>query len=165
MSIVASKIFARSAKGLFAALAITAALPAAAQAQEIIVNIARVRALDVIDKLSKADFLARVTIDGEAFTTPAVRNQDDIRPNWTLRKRVSPGVHNIKIEILDKDVSKNDLIDINRINGKRDLDFQVDTRNCIVTGFQQAYRCRSVIQRGGNEAKKAEITFTVDVGR
>ena len=154
------------ASAVFALLLAFAFLaPSQAQADEIVVTITHVKALDKFDVLSKADMLARVTIAGEATTTAFIKDQDDIRPNWIIRKNVSPGVHNVKVEILDKDVTKNELIDINRLDNKRDLDFQVNTRNCQITGFTQSYRCRSAIVRAGNEKKKAAITFRVEVKR
>jgi C2 domain len=139
--------------------------PSAARADQIVVNISQVKTLDKTDALSKADFLARVTIAGEVFTTATIRNQDDIQPNWSIRKTVEPGVHDVKLEILDKDVTKNDFVDINQRDNKRDLDFKVDTRRCAVIGFSVPYRCGSVIARSGNERKKAEVTFVVDVKR
>ncbi len=135
-----------------------------AVAQEIVVTINRVRALDVIDAASKADFLARVTIAGQSFTVPAIRNQDDIQPtDWVFRHKVRPGNHPVKIEIVDKDLSRNDVIDINRAVNKRDLDIGVNTRLCLVTGLSESHRCGARIVRAGTERKKAEITFTIDV--
>jgi hypothetical protein len=57
------------------------------------------------------------------------------------------------------------LVDINRLPAKRDLDFEVDTRNCTVHGFAETYSCRKIISRSGDERRKAEIQFTVDVRR
>jgi hypothetical protein len=72
----------------------------------------------------------------------------------------------VKVEIFDKDVlSKDDLIDINRVDGKRDLDFRINTRTCRVLDFSQGLRCRERIRRSGTEKRKAEITFRVDVRR
>jgi hypothetical protein len=145
-----------------AALAMSAA-GTTVQAEEIIINITRVKALDKIDAVSKADFLARVTIGGVPLLTEVVKNQDDIKPNWVIKKAVGPGVHDVKIELLDKDVTKNDFIDINRVAKKRDLDFKVDTAKCRITGFSSGYACKDSITRSGAEKKKAEITFTVNV--
>lgn len=150
---------------VMAALPFAAAMPTTARADVIVISIGQVQALDKIDALSKADFLARVTIAGETFVTPVIRNQDNIYPNWSVRKTVAPGIYDIKLEILDKDVTKNDYVDINARDNKRDLDFQVDTRRCRVLGFAQPYRCGSPIARRGNERKKAEVTFAVDVTR
>jgi hypothetical protein len=82
-----------------------------------------------------------------------------------ISKTVAAGVHNIKLEILDKDVTKNDFVDVNRVDNKRDLDFTIDTRSCRIGGFSTAYRCRSPIVRAGNEKKKAEVTFSIAVKR
>ncbi|MGE3918619.1 MAG: hypothetical protein AB7F78_23240 [Hyphomicrobiaceae bacterium] len=87
-----------------------------------------------------------------------------------IRKHIAlGGVYTVKLEILDKDVlSKSDLVDINRLDNKRDLDFQVRTRPCEVIGFAQPYDCSrsgAVITRGGRERKAAEVTFRVDTTR
>jgi hypothetical protein len=146
-------------------LAVTSALPAVAQ--EIIVTVERVRALDRIDPGGgAADFYAKVTIDGETFRTKRIRRANDIRPYWVFRKRVGPGVKAVKFEIYDKDVlSKDDSIDINRLAGKRHLDFKVDTRRCRVLEFSPNYGCGQTIVRSGVENKRAEVRFRVNVRR
>lgn len=163
------RTFVRSAvRGSLAAAAacLVSLAPVAASADEITVSILRVTALDQGDALSRPDFLARVTIAGELFVTKPILNQTDIQPSdWVFRKSVSPGRHEVKVEILDKDVTKNDFVDINRVDGKRDLDFTVDTRRCVVLGFSPSYRCGTRIVRAGAERRKAEITFTVDARR
>jgi hypothetical protein len=60
---------------------------------------------------------------------------------------------------------KSTLVDINRLPDKRDLDFEVDTRRCVVTGFAEEYKCGERIRRAGDERRRAEVTFTVDVER
>ena len=150
---------------LLAAPLVLTAGATAAQADEITVTISRVRALTKIDAVSKADFYARVTIAGQTFQTEAVKDQDDARPNWVIKKEVPRGVHDVKIEILDKDVTKSELIDITRTPGKRDLDFKVSTRGCVVLGFTPAQNCGRPITRGGNEGKSAEVTFSVSTRR
>lgn len=147
-----------------AALPLTPLTAQSAVAQEIIVTVERVRALDVIDAASPADFVARITIGNQTIILGPIKDQNDIRPkDWIARHRVSAGDHPVKIEILDKDVALNDKIDINRVDQKRDLDFTVNTGSCTISGFSQAYRCGNRIVRGGAERKKAEITFKVDV--
>lgn len=152
--------------GPLVAAGLVAFAPANASADEITVTIDRVSALDKGDALSRPDFLARVTIAGELFVTKPILNQTDIQPtDWVFRKSVSPGQHEVKVEILDKDITKNDFVDINRIDGKRDLDFTVNTRRCTITGFSPSYRCGDRIIRAGAERRKAEITFRVDARR
>lgn len=131
--------------------------------QEVIITISRVRAVDKFDNFSKADFLARVSIDGDTISTKPIKQADSIRPNWVLAKRVAPGVHNVKLAILDQDLSKAESVDINRLDGKRDLDFTVDTRSCRIEGFVTTYKCGQTIVRTGKEKKASEITFTVRV--
>ena len=148
----------------FAALAPTDTT-AQPNSREITVTVHRVKALDAADALSKADFYARVTIDGDAQVTPRVRQEDENRPDWKISKRVGSGRHKVKLELFDKDVSIDDPIDINKVDNKRDLDFTVDTGGCHIEGFSNSYRCGSRITRAGTERKRAEITFSVNVKR
>ncbi|MGL4396022.1 MAG: hypothetical protein ACRCS9_05735, partial [Hyphomicrobium sp.] len=83
-----------------------------------------------------------------------------------IAKDVGRGKYDVKLEIFDKDPLKpDDVIDINRIGFKRDLDFVVDTRNCRVEGFANRYKCEQLIERAGGERKRAEISFRVSVER
>ena len=152
------------------AATLIAASAQAAKADEIIVTIESIQSLDRIDPGGgQADFFAQVTIDGQVFRTPVVRKADVVRPNWVISKRVRPGTHRVKVEILDKDVlSKDDAIDINRLDGKRDLDFRVRTRPCVVLDFAEPYRCSGrgvTITRAGREKKSAEVRFNVNTRR
>lgn len=143
--------------------------PAAAQSQkqvaehEITVTITRVKAIDAIDTFSRGDFFARVTIDGAVQSVPPVRQQSEITPNWTISKKVPPGRSTIKLEILDKDLTKDELIDINTLPDKRHQDFTINTRSCLISGFAGSPRCGTAIVRAGRERKSAEVTFTVTV--
>lgn len=147
-------------------LAIATLAPAQSQAQtanqELTIKISRIKALDKVDALSKGDLYARITIDGDVQKTPVVKGENAVKPDWKITKKVSSGDHKIKIELLDRDVAQDDLIDINRVDKKRDLDFTV-TSGCRIEGFSSTYKCGSSIVRAGGEVKKAEITFTVSV--
>lgn len=134
-----------------------------ATAADVTVNITRVKAIDPPDAFSKGDFYARVTIDGEVQKTEVVKQSIDIKPNWKITKKVKPGEIKVKVEILDKDVSLDDPIDINRVDAKRDLDFTVDTRACRIEGFSEPYKCGQSITRVGKEKKAAGITMSVSV--
>lgn len=131
--------------------------------QEIVITISRVKAVDKFDNFSKADFLARLSIDGDTISTKSVKQRDDIRPNWVLAKRVAPGRHTVKLAILDQDLTKAESVDINRLDGKRDLDFTIDTRSCRIEGFVSTYKCGQTIVRAGKEKKASEVTFKVEV--
>jgi len=163
---------ATCARGIVGAALMTmicgAAVPAAAD--EITITIESLQALDRIDVGGgRADFFAQVTIDGTVYRSPRIRKADVVRPNWTFSKHVRPGTYDVKLEIFDKDVfSKDDQIDINRLDAKRDLDFRVRTRSCMVLDFAEPYSCRgrgATITRAGREKKSAEIRFTVDTRR
>jgi hypothetical protein len=146
-------------------LVATASIEAAAQGkQELTVTITKFHALDRADDLSQGDFFARVTIDGEAQSTGQISDQAEVSPkDWKISKSVSPGVHKVKLELMDKDVSVDDPIDVNRVDKKRDIDFAVDTKSCRVEGFSESYKCGATITRAGGEKKKASISFTVSV--
>ena len=163
----ATRVCAGAAGIAAIALTVFALQPTEAGAQaakhEITLTVTRFKALDKADELSAGDFFARVTIDGQKLTTSVISDRAEVRPDWKLSKSVSPGVHNVKLELIDKDVSVDDPIDINRLGNKRDLDFTVDTRACKIDGFAQAYKCGAVITRSGGERKMAEISFKIDV--
>lgn len=138
--------------------------PAGAAAAEITVTITKFHALDRADDLSNGDFFGRVTIDGEAQITPTVSNQAEVSPSdWKISKTVSGGTVKVKLELIDKDVSVDDPIDINRVDKKRDLDFTVNTGSGAIEGFSETYRSGDTITRAGAEKKKASISFKVDV--
>ncbi len=167
-----TKVHGRNLMAAVAALALPAILVsgvALAQSKgkkdEITITITRIKALDRIDVGGgNPDFFARATIAGEAIKSPVVKQQTESKPDWKLTKVVPRGKTDIKLELLDKDVlNPDDLIDINRVDKKRLLEFTVDTSSCRVAGFSNGYRCGSKISRAGLEKKKAEIDFVVSV--
>ncbi|MBX9861619.1 MAG: hypothetical protein K2Y42_02595 [Hyphomicrobium sp.] len=137
---------------------------AAQKTHDITVTVTRFKALDRADELSRGDFFARITVDGKAQSTSVISDKEEVHPkDWILTATVPAGVHKVKFELIDKDLSVDDPIDINRLPNKRDLDFTVDTRSCIIEGFAQNYKCGATITRGGSENKKADISFKVTV--
>jgi hypothetical protein len=141
----------------------TTATTAAAKDPEVIIKITRVRALDQADAFSKGDFYARVTINGETLKSPVVKQEASITPDWILSKKVKAGIVKVNLAVMDKDVSVDDPIDINRVDNKRDLDFTINTKTCKVEGFSSTYKCGQKITRAGKEKKEAEVTFIVMV--
>ncbi len=114
--------------------------------------------------MSDGDFFARATINGVASAIEKpTSTKGTFKPNWKLSQKVADGVIKVKLELIDKDVTADDPIDINKVANKRDLDFTVDTKSCKIEGFSQTYKCGAVITRAGTETKKAEISFTVAV--
>lgn len=165
--IVASSI---TAVAIAASVGAIAATGAAAQQNRnnnrtITVTVAHVKALDVADAFSKGDFFARVTVNGKSVETQPIKQQGDIRPDWKLTQTVPNGRHNVTLEIFDKDLTKNELIDINRVDNKRQLDFTVDTRSCRISGLTAISRCGQKVVRAGTERKRAEVEFSVAVSR
>jgi hypothetical protein len=140
-----------------------AATPAApAPTHEISVKILKVQALDKVDELSDADFFARVTIAGKVQPDTPVGKGATITPEWVVKGAVAAGKVPVRLELFDKDLTKNEAIDINRVGNKRAQDFVVDTSTCTISGFAGAPKCGESIVRAGEEPKKAAITFTVD---
>ena len=145
----------------FGAFGLAASAPALAD--EVMITILNLKALDKLDEFSKGDFYAKVTIDGTTQTTPVAKQELEIKPNWTITHKVKPGKIKVNLSVLDKDLTKDDPIDINRIDNKRDLDFVVDTKKCRVEGFASTYKCGTTITRSGKEKKEAELSFKVTV--
>lgn len=141
----------------------TSATTAAAKDPEVIIKVTRVRALDQADAFSKGDFYAKAVIDGETLKTPVVKQEASITPDWVISKKVKAGVVKVNLAVMDKDVSSDDPIDINRVANKRDLDFTINTKTCKVEGFSSTYKCGQKITRAGKEKKEAEVTFIVTV--
>jgi len=154
--------FVMTATVLAAATLVPAVSHAAPKTQEVTVKVSRVKLLDKVDQLSKGDLYLRVTIDGEVVKSAVVKGADVIKPDWKVSAKVKSGAHIVKVELVDKDVTQDDSIDINKVDKKRDLDFTV-TKGCRIEGFSSPYKCGSSITRAGTEVKKAEITFSVSV--
>ena len=153
--------FAATASLLACGMAATV-LPSAAAAEQLVITIHSVKALDQID-VTPADFYVRAVIGGQIHLTERISQQNEIQPNWTIRETVGPGVVKVRLELWDKDLRIDDLIDINgrKDTSKRALDFSVNMRTCRVIGFKGSPRCGTRITRSGDEKKKAEITFSV----
>lgn len=158
---IAAAVIAGPALGLgLAATEVSATKP-----HEITITVERLKALDKFDAFSKADFYARVTIDGRTQTTPVIRQQVEVAPNWVLRETLPPGKYDLKMEIFDKDASIDDPIDVNPIDGRRTLEATIDTRKCRLMAYGKTYRCGLRASVSGKERKSAEVTFKVDVKR
>jgi hypothetical protein len=139
---------------------------AGSSTHQIVVNVREIKPLDKYDELSLGDVYARVTISGTTQSTPILKQTATVgqalKPDWQIIQNVGPGVHPVKVELIDKDLSQDDVIDINRLPNRRVLEFTIDTRRCRIEGFASPYKCESPISRTGKEKKSAEITFSVD---
>lgn len=148
-----------------AAVGLYAGSSEAARPHEVMVKITHVKAMDAIDNFSKGDFFARVLIGDAITTTPVAKQQAEIRPDWVVTEKVAPGKHKLRLQIFDKDLTADDLIDVNPLKGNRILEATIDTRSCRVSGYGKSYRCGSKVTVIGNEKKAAAVTFIVDVKR
>lgn len=147
---------------LAAGALVPAALATSAAADDITVTVTSVKGLDKVDELSGGDYFARITIDGETKNTEIVKKAV-FKPDWSVTKSVSSGVHDVKLELIDKDIAEDDPVDINRLDNKRSLEFKVNTKTCKIEGFSSTQKCGQTITRTGKEKKKAEISFKVSV--
>lgn len=154
-----------AAFGAFASALALAPAGAAAQSHEITITVTRFQALDKADELSSGDFFARMRVEGKAAFSPVLTGQNEFTPNWKLTLPISAGKQNVNLALIDKDVSVDDPIDINRLPNKRDLDFVVDTRTGRIEGFAEPYKVGQVITRAGGERKKASISFKVGLNK
>lgn len=163
---IASKLVAIACAPLAFSLVLGTPASAGSPTHQIVLNLQEVKALDKFDELSLGDIFARVTIAGATQSTPILKQEAAVgqvlKPNWQIIQNVGPGVHPVKVELIDKDLSQDDVIDINRLPKRRVLEFTIDTRRCRIEGFASDFNCKSPINRAGKEAKAAEITFTVD---
>jgi hypothetical protein len=144
-------------------IAVLAPAQAVAQDHEITVTVTDFKALDRADDLSDGDFFARLVIDGKTAVSPTLSGQKEFKPDWKLTLPAKAGVNNVKLELIDKDVSVDDPVDINKLDKKRDLDFTVDTRTGKIEGLSKAYKAGQTITRAGGEKKKAVLSFVVAV--
>lgn len=163
---VASKLLAIGCAPLAVGLTLGTPAWAVSPTHQIVLNVREIKALDKFDELSLGDIFARVTIAGTTQSTPILKQTAAVgqvlKPDWQIIQNVGPGVHPVKVELIDKDLSQDDVIDINRLPDRRVLEFTIDTRRCRIEGFASNYNCKSPISRAGKEAKAAEITITVD---
>jgi hypothetical protein len=146
----------------FSAVALSGA-PSGAEAAEITITVTKFHALDRADELSSGDFFGRMTIDGKAAFSPVLTGETVFTPDWKLTLPAKSGVNKVNLSLIDKDLSVDDPIDINKVEKKRDLDFTVNTRTGKIEGFSKAYKVGDTITRAGTETKKAEISFIVTV--
>lgn len=134
-----------------------------ASATEIVITVTKFHALDRADELSSGDFFARMKIGGKAAFSPTITGEQVFTPDWKLTLPAKKGSNEVNLSLIDKDLTVDDAIDINRVAGKRDIDFTVNTKTCRISGFSESYKCGETITREGSETKKASISFKVEV--
>ncbi|WP_295559523.1 hypothetical protein [uncultured Hyphomicrobium sp.] len=156
------RVFVRATAALAAGATMVLAAGQAA-AEEIVVTITEFHALDRADDLSSGDFFARIRIDGKAAFSPVLTGEKVFKPNWKLTLPAKSGVNEVNLSLIDKDLTVDDPIDINRVANKRDLDFTVNTKTGKIEGFSKTYKTGQLITRTGSEKKKAAISFKVEV--
>ncbi len=114
----------------------------------------------------KADFFAKVTIDGTEFTSGVISNDNDTSPNFTFTKETAfDSDIPIKIRVFDSDNGffrgKDDEADISPIG--RDLDIVVNTRGCAIRGdFVNAFCTEQIVSVGTEGDIGAEIVFRIE---
>jgi hypothetical protein len=95
-----------------------------------------------IDPLGKPDFYSVITIGGQPYTDRVLQNMEELDNPWTSIHLIDESVGEVPINIavFDEDNTdaggsiKDDLVDINPVPGKFDLDFRLRLRDISVFG-------------------------------
>ncbi len=140
-----------------------ATMSSVALADEITVSITSVKGLDKVMKLFRAAIISPESRSTVKLSLRRSRRTRERSSRKGIKKSVSSGEHKVKLELIDKDLTEDDPVDVNRLANKRDLEFTVDTKSCEIEGFSSSPRCGSTIVRAGKENKKAEISFKITV--
>ncbi|HWP30497.1 MAG TPA: hypothetical protein VNK96_02045 [Fimbriimonadales bacterium] len=130
-----------------------------------IYRVMQVDNLDVPDiDPDRADFYAQIWIAGKMYQT-RVFSTDDGRPYWRFSMPVTSRVVRIRIKLLDDDGSlerKDDYVDINPRDNKKDLNFTFDTQTGRIRGDVTGRRGRMIFSEGKHDSDKGRIWFKVE---
>lgn len=156
--------------GLAGTLLFASAYDAEAQSgRRVWVTIYRVAQLDDLDKPTpiitkdRADFYAQIWINGDSYTSE-VMSTDDGKPGWSHSVYVTGQTAKIRIKLCDDDgglENEDDYVDINPKEGKKDLEFNYNTRTRRMSGEVSGRRGQTIIKSGGGDSSQGKIWFTV----
>lgn len=132
------------------------------------VTIYRVAEVDNLDhdlpwRDDRADFYAQIWIDGHYHKT-RVMAKNDGKPYWTFTAPVNSSTANIRIKLLDDDGGlerKDDYVDINPMNNKKDLDLKVNINNGRILGDAAGQKGQTLFCAGGGDSSKGQIWFAI----
>jgi hypothetical protein len=164
----------RVCKLLIASAAALAIMPGSGQAQDTgrhfaikIDRVAQTNNLDKIDAFGsdKADFYARVWINGKEMGKTKTVSTDDGPVNWTWSGNSGASTVRIKIRLMDDDGSlenQDDHVDINPLSKKKDLELVLDTETGHITGDITGHRGMLLHSAGEGDDMRGQIWFTIE---
>jgi hypothetical protein len=135
------------------------------------VTVKQVVAIDSrFDLFSKADFYAKVEINGNKQQSKTIDNEDNIQPNWYFGQKVATTQRYVplSISVFDEDSPDgDDQADLNPLKDHRALDLTYDIVEGKVIGGAglngRVYQKGSdIIVRGAGDSDRAEVRFSVN---
>lgn len=114
-----------------------------------------------------ADYYSRISINGNAWTSGVISNDNNISPNWQFTQNVNSRYVNINVEVWDSDgglAGSNDRIDIDSRSGYRDLNITYDLITNQISGDVSGLGGRQLSVSGGGDSDRATMRFTVNSG-
>lgn len=127
------------------------------------VTIPKIKAIDDLEGfgMGDPDFVARITIDGQAWTSPE-KSGETITPNWSFAKRCTVPEITITIELFEKDgVSADERCDINPKKSVKSLSMRYNILTNKIKGDIVGNGNANILARGAGDSDRCEITFNV----
>lgn len=135
--------------------------------RRVTVSVSRVMQIDNLDgdfvRADRADFYAQIWIGGKLHRTKTFIS-DDGNPAWRYGRRVSGDKIHMRLKLIDDDgglEDRDDYVDINPRDGKKDLNFTLEVSTGRITGDVTGRRGQTIHSTGGKDGDKAEIWFVV----
>lgn len=131
-----------------------------------IYRLAQIDNLDEMDALGsdKADFYALVKVGNADLQRSGNMSSDDGKPGWKFYGEATSRYVPIRIKINDDDggiEEKDDYVDINPKDGKKDLNMILDTKTGRITGDVKGWRGKTIMVQGGKDGDKGKIWFAI----
>jgi hypothetical protein len=130
-------------------------------------RLAQTNNLDKIDAFGsdKADFYARVGINGHEMGKSKVVSTDDGPADWAWNVNTGGRFINIRIRLMDDDgglENQDDHVDINPLPNKKDLDLVFDTETGQITGDMRGQRGMLIHAAGEGDDMRGQLWFSLD---
>ena len=118
-----------------------------------------------VAQIDQPDFYAEIWIDGNYHRTQNFSHSDG-KPFWTFSAPATGAVADIKIKLWDDDgglEGKDDHVDINPMNGEKDLNLRFNTASGnLLSNTYAVVGSEYLYSQGGGEKGRAQIWFTVN---
>jgi len=133
------------------------------------VTVHRVKDVDGIDDISnfftgsEADYFTRISINGQSWQSPQIKDEEDISPNWQFSQNVTAFTVPIVINLLDSDPFTDQQADINPLLGKEQLELTYNLLTGEIGGSGvSGTRGQEIYVRGQGGDERADIWFSID---